>query len=49
MRSSWISHRNSIIIPNSYIYLYGNMDMERSRFIDEKYLSAFDALDGFCD
>ena len=30
---------------NSYIYLYGNMDMEEKlRFIDEKYLSAFDAL-----
>lgn len=30
---------------NSYIYLYGNMDMaERLRFIDEQYLSGFDAL-----
>ena len=31
---------------NSYLYLYGNMDMEEKlRFIDEKYLSAFDSLD----
>lgn len=31
---------------NSYIYLYGDMDMaERLRFIDEHYLSAFDALE----
>ncbi|MGL5259861.1 MAG: insulinase family protein [Lachnospiraceae bacterium] len=30
---------------NSYIYLYGNMDMEEKlRFIDETYLSKFDAL-----
>ena len=31
---------------NSYIYLYGNMDMaEKLEFIDEKYLSNFDALE----
>lgn len=31
---------------NSYIYLYGNMDMaEKLAFIDREYLSAFDALD----
>ncbi len=31
---------------NSYIYLYGNMDMvEKLTFIDEKYLSAFDYLE----
>lgn len=30
---------------NSYIYLYGDMDMaEKLRFIDEKYLSAFDRI-----
>ncbi len=31
---------------NSYIYLYGNMDMvEKLTFIDEKYLCHFDALE----
>ncbi len=31
---------------NSYIYLYGNMDMaEKLEFIDEKYLSNFDYLE----
>lgn len=31
---------------NSYIYLYGNMDMvEKLEFIDEKYLSHFDYLE----
>ncbi|MBR5598193.1 MAG: insulinase family protein [Lachnospiraceae bacterium] len=31
---------------NSYIYLYGNMDMaEKLMFIDENYLSAFERLD----
>lgn len=30
---------------NSYIYLYGNMDMaEKLRYIDEEYLSKYDAL-----
>ena len=30
---------------NSYIYLYGNMDMaEKLQFIDEKYLSNFEAI-----
>ena len=39
-------HRTYYHPSNSYIYLYGNMDMEeRLRFIDEKYLSAFEALD----
>ena len=39
-------HRTYYHPSNSYIYLYGNMDMEEKlRFIDEKYLSAFDALD----
>ena len=38
-------HRTYYHPSNSYIYLYGNMDMEEKlRFIDEKYLSAFDAL-----
>ncbi len=31
---------------NSYIYLYGNMDMvEKLEFIDEKYLSNFDVIE----
>ena len=31
---------------NSYIYLYGNMNMaEKLEFIDREYLSAFDAID----
>ena len=39
-------HRTYYHPSNSYLYLYGNMDMEEKlRFIDEKYLSAFDALD----
>ena len=38
-------HRTYYHPSNSYLYLYGNMDMEEKlRFIDEKYLSAFDAL-----
>ncbi len=39
-------HRKYYHPSNSYIYLYGNMDMaEKLSFIDEKYLSAFDALE----
>lgn len=39
-------HRTYYHPSNSYIYLYGNMDMaEKLSFIDEHYLSAFDALD----
>lgn len=39
-------HRTYYHPSNSYLYLYGNMDMEEKlRFIDENYLSAFDALD----
>lgn len=39
-------HRTYYHPSNSYIYLYGNMDMaEKLRFIDEQYLSAFDALE----
>lgn len=39
-------HRTYYHPSNSYIYLYGNMDMEEKlKFIDEKYLSAFDALE----
>lgn len=36
---------------NSYIYLYGDMDMEEKlRWLDENYLSAFDAIrSGFRD
>lgn len=38
-------HRTYYHPSNSYIYLYGNMDMaEKLTFIDEHYLSAFDAL-----
>ena len=38
-------HRQYYHPSNSYIYLYGNMDMaEKLIFIDEHYLSVFDAL-----
>ena len=38
-------HRTYYHPSNSYIYLYGDMDMaEKLEFIDEHYLSAFDAL-----
>lgn len=38
-------HRRYYHPSNSFIYLYGNMDMEEKlTFIDEHYLSAFDAL-----
>ncbi|HBA48028.1 MAG TPA: peptidase M16 [Lachnospiraceae bacterium] len=38
-------HRTYYHPSNSYIYLYGNMDMaEKLAFIDEHYLSAYDAL-----
>ena len=39
-------HRTYYHPSNSYIYLYGNLDMaERLEFIDREYLSAFDALE----
>ena len=39
-------HRTYYHPFNSYIYLYGNMDMEKKlAFIDEHYLSHFDYLD----
>lgn len=39
-------HRTYYHPSNSYIYLYGNMDMaEKLTFIDEHYLSKFDALE----
>ena len=39
-------HRQYYHPVNSYIYLYGNMDMaEKLTFIDEHYLSAYDALE----
>jgi len=39
-------HRKYYHPSNSYIYLYGNMDMaEKLTFIDEQYLSAFEALE----
>ena len=38
-------HRRYYHPSNSYIYLYGNMDMaEKLKFIDEHYLSAFEPL-----
>ncbi|WP_408071269.1 insulinase family protein [Butyrivibrio sp. JL13D10] len=38
-------HRKYYHPSNSYIYLYGNMDMaEKLQYIDEKYLSNFDSL-----
>ena len=39
-------HRTYYHPSNSFIYLYGNMDMnEKLDFLDEKYLSSFDHLD----
>ena len=39
-------HRKYYHPSNSYIYLYGNMDMaEKLQFIDEHYLSAFEKLE----
>ena len=39
-------HRTYYHPSNSYIYLYGNMDMEeRLTFLDEKYLSRFERID----
>ena len=39
-------HRTLYHPANSYIYLYGNMDMaERLAFLDEKYLSRFEKID----
>ena len=39
-------HRKYYHPSNSYIYLYGDMDMEEKlRWLDEKYLSAFDAIE----
>ena len=39
-------HRTYYHPSNSYIYLYGDMDMaEKLEFIDEHYLSAYDALE----
>ncbi len=39
-------HKSFYHPSNSYIYLYGNMDMvEKLNFIDENYLSQFDALE----
>lgn len=39
-------HRTYYHPSNSYIYLYGNMDMaEKLAFIDEHYLSSFDTLE----
>ncbi len=39
-------HRTYYHPSNSYIYLYGDMDMaEKLVFLDEKYLSAFDRLE----
>ena len=39
-------HRKYYHPSNSYIYLYGDIDMEEKlRWMDEKYLSAFDQID----
>ena len=39
-------HRKYYHPSNSYIYLYGNMDMkERLEWIDKEYLSKFDYLE----
>lgn len=39
-------HRTYYHPSNSYIYLYGDMDMaEKLQYIDENYLSGFDALE----
>ncbi len=39
-------HRNHYHPSNSYIFIYGDCDMdERLRFMDEEYLSAFDAIE----
>ncbi len=39
-------HRNYYHPSNSYIYLYGNMDMaEKLDYIDKNYLSAFEHID----
>lgn len=39
-------HRKYYHPSNSYIYLYGKMDMEEKlRWLDEKYLSDFDAIE----
>ena len=39
-------HRKYYHPSNSYIYLYGDIDMEEKlRWLDEKYLSAFDQID----
>ena len=39
-------HRTYYHPSNSYIYLYGDMDMEEKlRWLDENYLSAFDAIE----
>lgn len=39
-------HRTYYHPSNSYIYLYGNMDMaEKLQFLDEKYLSSFEKLE----
>ncbi|MCR5755964.1 MAG: insulinase family protein, partial [Acetatifactor sp.] len=38
-------HRTYYHPSNSYIYLYGNMDMvEKLKFIDEKYLSSYEQI-----
>ncbi len=39
-------HRNYYHPSNSYIYLYGNMDMEEKlKWLDEEYLSKYDAIE----
>ena len=39
-------HKKYYHPSNSYIYLYGNMDMaEKLQWLDEEYLSAYDAIE----
>lgn len=40
------SHRNYYSPTNSYLYLYGNIDIEKKlRLLDQNYLSAYDRID----
>lgn len=43
-------HRNYYHPANSYVYLYGDMDMaEKLKWLDEQYLSAYDRADCHAD
>lgn len=44
MRNFWHFHKKYYHPSNSYVYLYGDMDMEeRLAWLDSEYLSKFDA------